>query len=110
MAKYRQRSEWQKLVNRFLQSTDTMKNYCMQNNLNFRSFQNWYYKLKTSNKRPILTKNIKPIKTIKTNATKFIRLTLPQSDKITIKLPNGINLEFISNNILDLVKELSHAI
>ena len=87
-----------------------MKNYCMQNNLNFRSFQNWCYKLKTSNKQPILTKSIKPANTIKANETKFTKLTLPQAGMVTVKLLNGINLEFISNNISALIRELSHAI
>ena len=110
MAKYRQRSEWQVLVNNFSQSKDTMKNYCMQNNLNVRSFQNWCYKLKAINKQTVLTKRIKPVNAIKANKNKFIKLTLPPAEMITIKLPNGINLKFISNNILALIRELSHAI
>lgn len=110
MTKHRQRSEWQVLVNSFLQSKDTMKNYCIQNNLNFRSFQNWCYKLKANNKQPILTKSIKPVNTVKTNEPKFIKLALPPTEMITIKLPNGIILELMSNNILALVRELSRAI
>ena len=110
MAKYRQRSEWQVLVNNFSQSKDTMKNYCMQKNLNFRSFQNWHYKLKASDKQPILTKSIKPVNTIKAKENKFIKLTLPKAEMIMIKLPNGISLEFISNNVPALIRELLHAI
>jgi hypothetical protein len=103
VAKHRQRSEWQVLVNNFSQSKDTMKNYCMQNNLNFRSFQNWCYKLKASDKQAILTKSIKPANTIKAKENKFIKLTLPKAEMITIKLPNGISLEFISNNVPALI-------
>ena len=110
MAKHRKRSEWQLLVNQFLQSKDTMYNYCAKNNLNFRTFKNWHYKLKPAVQQNFkLSKNIKISKTIKSEEAKFIKFSI-LTRTITVRLPNGINLEFMSNNLSTVIKELANAI
>ena len=55
VAKHRKCSEWQLLVNKFLQNKDTMYNYCVQNGINVRTFKNWHYKLK-----PAAQRHLKP--------------------------------------------------
>lgn len=110
MAKHRKRSEWQLLVNQFLQNKDTMYNYCAQNSLNFRTFKNWHYKLKPAAQQHLKpSKNIQISKTTKPEEAKFIKFSIP-TRTITVRLPNGINLEFMSNNLSTLIKELANAI
>jgi len=87
-----------------------MYNYCAQNGLNVRTFKNWHYKLKPAVQRHLKpSKNIKISKTLKSEEAKFIKFSIP-TRTITVRLPNGINLEFMSNNQSTVIKELANAI
>ena len=101
------RAKWELLYNKFLEQKGTMKEYCAENNINYRNFRDWCYKLRKiySQTGTLFLHN-----TNKKSQSKFIKLQLPLNEKITIRLPNGIILETISKNLSMVIKELIHVI
>lgn len=96
-AKPKKRAEWQILVEQFLQSGKSIEHYCAQQNIKIMTFKHWFYQL-----RP---------KSTKVKKENFIAFKLPLSQSnVKVTLPNGINLEIITKNVSELIKELAHAI
>ena len=104
MAKHKTIAEWQFLVDQFLQSKQTMDEFCNQNSINLRTFENRYYELRP--KKNLSCSNIDNI----TNNPTFVKVTLPSPESIKVKLPNGIILELTCKNLSAFIKELANAI
>lgn len=104
MSKHKTIAEWQFLVDQFLQSNQSMDEFCNQNNVNLRTFENRYYELRP--KKNLSCSNIDNV----TNNPTFVKITLPSYEPITIKLPNGIILELAYKNLSAVIKELANAI
>lgn len=102
MTPYKKRSEWELLVKQFLESNETVQNFCTARNLHVRGFKNWCYKLNPKNNSKIgnIISNH-----VQSNFVKLTLLTtLPDSELITVKLPNGIVVEIKTNNLLTTIK------
>lgn len=107
MSKYQSRDKWESLYNKFLEQKGTMKEYCAQNNIDYRNFRDWCCKLKKLNAQTgiqFLHNTNKPTQ------SKFIKIETPLNGTITIRLPNGIIVETISKNLAIIIKELAHVI
>lgn len=107
MSKYQSRAKWELLYNKFLEQKGTMKEYCSQNNINYRNFRDWCCKLRKLNAQIGVQFSHN---TNKPAQSKFIKFAVPLNETITIRLPNGIIVETISENLPMIIKELAHVI
>jgi hypothetical protein len=104
MAKHKTIAEWQFLVDQFLQGKQKIKDFCNQNNVNLKTFENKYYQLR-------YTKNLpQPKVDSVANTRAFLKVTLPSTQAMKIKLPNGIILELAYKNLSAVIKELLHVV
>lgn len=110
MAKHKNRAEWELLYNNFLEHKGTMTFYCAKNNINYKTFKNWCYKLKKLNTMSTKIGSEFSNNSNKADQSKFIKFQLPLNETITIRLPNGIIVEIISKNLPTIIKELAYAI
>lgn len=110
MAKHKNRLEWESLYNDFLKYKGTIISYCNKNNINYKTFKNWYYKLKKINTISTQSGSKFSNNNNKMAQSKFIQLRFPWNETITIKLPNGIIVETTSKNLPTIIKELAYVI
>lgn len=111
MAKRKKLAERQLLVNKFLHFQGTMKDYCIQNNINYRTFRGWRYKINGNHLQSTSVEELKlPKQNVKKERSKFIKFALPIPETIKVLLPNGIRLEFIPKNLSTAIKELASVI
>ena len=108
------REEWQEIVNDFITKNQSKTNYCKEQNIKFGAFKNWYQKLKPANglakkiraksKSSVVSETAKEITNKEFIGYRFgYRLV---SDATKINLPNGINIEVATSNIIGLIKQL----
>lgn len=108
----RTREEWQQIVNDFIPSEQSQRAYCEVRNIGYGAFKNWYYKLKivdssTKEDGAKARDGELPIITREAVNKEFIGFKLvPSTTKIN--LPNGINIELTSCDIVGLIQKLLH--
>lgn len=103
----------QLLINNFLEYKGTMKKYCAENNVKYRTFRRWLSKLKLTSRNIKKEEKLKCSEqedTLTSQKPKFIKFKLPESNIIKVHLPNGLIVEVLSKNLSILVKELSHVV
>lgn len=109
--KHRTKEEWQQIVDDFIPEQQTQKAYCKEKNIKHGAFKNWYQKLKAGGDRVNMSEiklDISSPCLAKEVANKdFVGFKLVSS--ITkISLPNGINLEVATGDVVGLIKKLLH--
>jgi len=109
---YRTRKEWQQIVNDFIPEEQNQKAYCKARNIKHGAFKNWYYKLKivaSSTKEEEIKARRDELPTITREAInkEFVGFKLVQSTT-KINLPNGINIELATYDIVELIQKLLH--
>jgi hypothetical protein len=106
--------ERQLLINNFIEYKGTMKKYCEENNIKYRTFRGWLSKSKLTSKH---TKKEEQSTTTKDQnnfrdglKSKFIKFTIPQTEIMKVRLPNGLIVEVLSKNLSIIIKELAHVV
>lgn len=104
------KEDWEQIVNDFIPKQQTQKAYCREKNIRYGTFKTWYYRLKVNknSKNMIETKSDMSSDLTKEIVNKeFIGFKLvPNVTKIS--LPNGINLEVATGDVVGLIKKLLH--
>ena len=106
--------ERQLLINNFVEYKGTMKKYCEENNIKYRTFRGWLSKSKLISKH--ITKEEQAITTEDQNnlkddlKSKFIKFTIPQTEVMKVRLPNGLVVEVCSKNLSIIIKELVNVV
>ena len=108
--KQRTKEEWKQIVDDFIPDHQTQKAYCKENNIKYGTFKNWYPKLKAGEnpKNRLETESDMSADLTKRVVNKeFIGFKLvPNITRIS--LPNGINLEVATGDVVGLIKKLLH--
>lgn len=94
--------ERQPLINNFAKYKGTMKKYCEENNIKYRTFRGWLSKEK------LISKDQNNFKD--GLESKFIKFTIPQTEVMKIRLPNGLVVEVLSKNLSIIIKELANVV
>lgn len=118
------REEWQELVDEFDPRKQSKRGYCIDKNIRYGSFKNWFYKLKAPDARndgaksagyscsaPDASSTVQKEANANINAInkEFVGFKLV-ANITTIKLPNGINIEVGSGDIVGLIRQLLHVV
>lgn len=94
--------ERQPLINNFAEYKGTMKKYCEENNIKYRTFRGWL------SKKKLISKDQNNFKD--ELESKFIKFTIPQTEVMKIRLPNGLVVEVLSKNLSIIIKELANVV
>ena len=108
--KHKTKEEWQQIVDDFIPEQQTQKAYCKEKNIKHGAFKNWYQKLKAGGDRVNMSETKSDVSADLTKGVlnkEFIGFKLlPSVTKIS--LPNGINLEVATGDVVGLIKKLLH--
>jgi hypothetical protein len=101
-AQARKQAEWQLIIKDFTGSGQEASEYCMQRQLHLRTFKYWYYKLRSGPGSTNLEGGFVGFKLLQPPVIK---------DNVAVKiiLPNGINVEVATDDVINLIKGLTGA-
>lgn len=111
MSEPKTKEEWQELVNDFSPEKQSKKDYCKERDIKYNAFRNWYFKLKSN------TGLIKKERAESKLGVSEVKKELPNKEFIgfrlvsnvtKINLPNGINVEVATGDVIELIRKLLH--